>query len=58
MVYVQIYFMIHIYRMKLYKNGIRKNIGSQSEIPRISIKHDNITISGYQSFIIYDNKTR
>ena len=42
--------------MKLYKNGVRKNIGSQSEIPRISINHNNITVSGYQSFIIYDDK--
>ncbi len=42
--------------MKLYKNRKRNNIGSQSEIPRIYIKDNIITVSGYQSFIIYDDK--
>lgn len=38
----------------LYKDPKRK-IGSQSETPSISLKNDNITVNGYQRFIINKN---
>ena len=41
---------------KPYKDPKRK-IGSQSEIPKIKFKDDNIIVSGYQKFVI-NKKTR
>ena len=41
---------------KPYKDP-KRNIGSQSEIPKINFKDDNIIVSGYQKFVI-NKKTR